>query len=292
MVFGVENVPFRLIGVILLFAPGLLALDLYYRFTQQTSSLSRVQLIVYSSLVSIASILLLYVATPAYLGTLLSISNDISGQFNLASVDDFSGITIANIVSLYALHVIFAGVIGIAVGKTIDKRSDAERDRREPWHYAFAVVPSDGEELEVIMGDGTVIHGEFNKRAWDSTRRELYLDNPSEVNYGQGNADIESEISLGRSILLQEEAISRIIFTEEDPQREPGTQLTEDQVSSWSAQLEDFIQSDQTQTSLDDLEEDTLDPSGKDCGESTTGEGDESDEGGGGEEDVDRYNGV
>lgn len=218
------TLPISLLTIILLVVPGLLGLDLYYRLAEKSTSLSRVQWIVYSVITSLSSLFLLYFLTFFYLGTVESTSETIAATLGIATVSELSELSVPTFVSLYVFHILVA--MGLGAGLGWWKKSEYE-DRREPWHYAFDETQQDGEEMEVVTSDGTVIQGEYNRTAWDDSQRELFLHDPYEIIYSADGSKREKKIDLGRSIIVMEESISRVVFIEEDPNQERVSRLAE-----------------------------------------------------------------
>lgn len=143
----------------------------------------------------------------------------------------------------------------------VERRSPGPRDRREPWRYAFETVPQPGELIEVVTSDGTIIHGDFVEAAWDENRRELFLDNPSEINYKDDGVTIEKEVPLGRNILLLRQSIEYVVFPETDPQSGLIDEFDEDKLDVLKEQLDDigYIEEASGQSSVEDFEEDDTD---------------------------------
>lgn len=240
------NLPLSVITIILLIAPGLLGIDIYFRVSKRSDSLSRIHWIAYSSVVSLVSLIALYLLTPLYFRRVRDFTNTVAQTSNMVTIGHLSNITLANALSFYLIHLILAGVLGIIIGLLDDKviHSDRSLDRRDAWQYAFNVVPSDGEEVEVTMTDGTVIQGEYNEQAWDGKHRELFLENPYEVVYSEGGGEVTERHDLGRSTLLHERSLSRIVFTEEDPYSEKAEEISTsgEEAPELPEELESFIQ--------------------------------------------------
>jgi hypothetical protein len=260
--------PVSLLILVLLILPGLIGLDLYYQFSKRTSSLSRTQLLVYSTGVSLLSTVLLYFSTSFSYEFILELASWFENWASPVTGPDLNDLRISEALLFYFSHILLAGVIGAGVGFY---RRDENSDRREPWHYAFNVVPNDGESLEVITKDGMTVEGEFNESAWDEGRRELYLDDPYEVVYEKRDDPDPDRHDLGRSILLHEESIRHVLFTNKDPDRQnveddsvddeqrssigfDGADEAEQGSGTLSRVLEDNIR--KVQTGLDDFQGD------------------------------------
>lgn len=218
---GVGSLSFRLVALLLLLAPGLLAIDVFFRYTEQRQRLSRLQRYVYSAIASLGSLAVLYVLTPLYFKPLEKTVNAAIRVFNIATGPEIAELSFAGLAILYLTHIGITALIGLGSAKAYNRRIPPDsRDRREPWEYAFSVSPEEGETVEVVTSDGTVIQGDYNIEGFDTERRELYLDNPYEVEYADDLDDIERKVSLGRAIFLPNDAISRVVFIEPDPQSE------------------------------------------------------------------------
>lgn len=211
------GLPLSLLTILLLLAPGVLGLQLFFKYAQRNPSPSRTQWVAWSVLVSLISIGVLYIAS----GIVVPVAKFGGGliedllQTVIRSELDFS---IAEVSILYLLHLLVIGFGGWAVGSFDSNvlKSEQVLDPREPWEYAFDEIPVDGEQLDIVLDDGSIVRGNFNETAWESSKRELFLEDPFEVTVNDEGVEEETQ-DLGRSILLQSDAISYIIFTNEDP---------------------------------------------------------------------------
>jgi len=266
------RIPLGLLTIILLVLPGLLALDIYFRVSKKSRSYSRIKWIGYSTGVSLASLLVLYSTSPLYFSGLASWAPEFEQTVGLVTRSQMKGSSGLETISLYLLHVGIATVLGTSAG-VLDRfglnRNSPPRDRREPWSYAFNQIPADGETIEVVVNDGTIIQGDFNRTAWDDSQRELFLDDPYQVEYFDNGATIKDRQDLGRSMLLKEETISRVVFIEEDPDTTTINQIEEELefddsfsklVESVDDLLEDMVISEQVERSVDESVEEELEP--------------------------------
>jgi len=242
MMASLGTLPVSLLTILLLVVPGLLGIEFYYLLSKKNASLTRIQWVVYSTFVSIISLLTLYFASPLYYEFIDGLATDTATNLNIVSEEQILALTLPVLLTLYLLHVVISSGGSALIGLGVDKILHRGRslDRRQPWHYAFNEVPSHGEEIEVVMNDETVIQGEFNETAWDENRRELFLDNPYEVVYSQDGGERITQHDLGRSILLREEAISRVIFTIEDPDQERTQAISEEKENGPIDQTEGY----------------------------------------------------
>lgn len=232
MAAGTGSLTFRLITVLLLFVPGILSLYLLLRLTERKDSLSNIQRYVYGSLLSIASMAILYIGSPFYFDTLGGWIPNVASSFGVVSEEDLSTTPLSFLIALYLIHVSLTVLIAFAVAKIDLRYIDTIRDRRDPWHYAFAVSPEEGETVEVVTNDGRVIHGDFNPQAWDEDARELYLDEPESVEYDSSGESIEEKTAIGRSMFIHTDNISRVIFLRTDPQSGYTFELDEDKAEN------------------------------------------------------------
>lgn len=214
------DIPIGLLSLILLLAPGLLGIELYFYFADRKSSMSRIKWIAYSALVSTASLIILYLLSPITEGALLPSARTMELLLHLPDAAYFGSKTMGELLAFYSEHIIFIGLIAYSAAYIDRWRREEELDRREAWRFAFDEGRAETNLIEVVLRDGTIIRGDFIREAWDSSRRELYLDNPLEVEYDldKDGERTEDTIDMGRSIFLQENAIARVLFLQEDPQ--------------------------------------------------------------------------
>ncbi|MFD1588476.1 DUF6338 family protein [Halorientalis brevis] len=250
------SVPVSLLVILLLLAPGLVGLQLLFRFGQRNPSPSRTQWITWSTFVSLLSLSILYFTSGLYLTHTNELATTLVDRLGLVDINTLTGLGLADIVILYMTHLMLTLGGGVAMGKLYDSWNDDPLDRREPWHYAFDEGTFDGESLDVYLEDGTILRGEFIKKAWDADQRDLYLEEPYEV---VEEADGEDESDLGRSLLIQDSAISHVVFTKEDPdsERTEAVDVSDETMEQMENQLRDILNEN-----IDEFEnEDTTDQS-------------------------------
>ncbi|ADQ66371.1 hypothetical protein GL213_03865 [Halogeometricum borinquense] len=210
------TIPISVLSILLLLAPGLVGLQIFFKYAQRRPSPSRTKWVAWSALTSLISLVLLYLFSGFYLLNLRRIASSLSGFLGIISINGIE-LSATSALFLYLSHifVIFVGssLLGLFDRNILNK--DEILDPREPWEYAFDEIPVDGEELDIYLQDGVQLRGEFNERAWDSSKRELFLENPYKVESdGKGGQSLSD---LGRSILIQSKAVSHIVFATEDP---------------------------------------------------------------------------
>lgn len=205
------TLPVTLVTILLLVAPGYLAIRVFLRAAERTDTLDRTGKIVWSSAVSLASLLLLYLTSPIYFDGVESLGATLTKQFNVVTGETLFGSSLSTGVLLYGGHLTLLFVITVLLGLADRWRATDDRDRREPWRYAFDDAGAG--EIEVFLEDESHIRGEFDPSAWDSSRKDLYLKQPVRI------ADDGVE-SVGQSILVRSEWITRVVFPDEDRDEE------------------------------------------------------------------------
>jgi hypothetical protein len=226
-----RTLPVTLVTILLLVAPGYLAIRVFLRAAERNDTLDRTGKIVWSSAASLVSLLLLYVTSPVHFDWVVTRGVTLTEGVGVVTEAELFGISLATGVLLYVGHllVLFAATGLLGVGSRWS--GDDDRDRREPWRYAFDDA---GEgRIEVSLEDSSRIRGYFDPFAWDSSRKGLYLRDPVRV------TDDGSE-SVGRSMLVRSEWITGVVFFEDDPNSERMKGTT---VSTEGQSLAEFIES-------------------------------------------------
>lgn len=232
---GLSTVPLSLVYIILLFVPGLLGLDLYLKSSQLVGRFSRLQYLAYSVFLSLLSLCLLYFLTPFYLGHFAPDVPRFPSETHLATIPQLTRLTLPDLVSLYILHVLSAGALGLAFGFFNREilNPDEERDRREPWAYTFdeAVLPP--ETVQVQLSDDKIVEGMWERKTWSEQKRELYLQEPREVSF---DGDEKRTDPIGRGIFINTDDILQVILLDSDPQTDPEEVEAEDSEVSKDAE--------------------------------------------------------
>lgn len=256
---SVGTFPITLFTLLLLLAPGLIGLRLFYETSKRKFSLTRTRLIVYSSALSGFSVLTLYLSSFILLEYFVPLSQTIAGTLQVASEAEIGEIPLSGMVGLYFIHISLTFVIGAILGvgyRTYKfRRHNKLLDRREPWEFIFTKSPRDGEWIEVLLNNGEIIQGKFNHRAFDNDIRELFLDDPYSVEYSSSERGTTRE-DLGRSVYLSSDAIQRIVTIEEDPNASVTEHLEDYTIEDeLREEIEKRLFSLENQTSLHDFEE-------------------------------------
>lgn len=219
-----------IIFILLILAPGLISLDLYHRIARRKSSLSRIKWVAYSTAVSLASLVLVFISVPFSERAPLPVVRFFEMFLGLPDTPYFSARSMAELLFLYFQHIVIVGVLAVGVA-VLDRRvRDEELDRREAWKFAFDEGRDETDRVEVVMNDGTIVRGDFIRKAWDRSQRELYLDDPVEVEYvDDPDGGVTEEVQdIGRSTFLNGDSISRVLFLQEDPQSERMDEVEEE----------------------------------------------------------------
>jgi hypothetical protein len=252
MVSGVGAAPLNVIVLILLFVPGIIGMDLYYFTAQKRNPLTRSRRLIYSTAISAVSLLILYVVSPVYFDAGSMIIGRTAARLNIVTQEELANLVLPVGTVFYISHAALAGLGGALAGRTIRTVSSSDSDPREPWHYAFEQSGSD-ERIEVLLTDDRIIHETFDQAAWDSSQRELFLNDPEQVTYNSDGTNIESRNSLGRSLLIMGDSISQVVFLEQDPESDPPVRSsTEDREEARDslAQLEMVLDAVEFQNDL------------------------------------------
>ena len=239
--------PITLVTILLLVAPGYLAIRVFLWRAERNYTLDRTEKIVWSSATSLASLFLLYLMSPVLFPTFDDVGSFLLDQLGFIGYSSLGSVSLPTSVLLYLTHLALLLVSSELVAIADIRQTDDDRDRREPWRYAFDDA---GEgRIEVFLEDGSRIRGEFDPSAWDSSRKDLYLRDP--VRLGDNK-------SVGRSMLVRSEWITRVVFPVEDPDeeqmkrsREIGGEMREQAEEA----VEELPQSDASSSETDDAGE-------------------------------------
>ncbi len=178
---GAPRLPLGVVTIVLLIAPGLVGLEAYYRLSRKRrTDLSRTRLLIYSTVLSLFSLGLLYVLSPFYFAELTSALQGLVTGSNLVTGDRLTDTSLSESVALYSTHTLVSVVVGVGLGLLSDKVLNRERrqDPRDPWSYAFEERVGNESDIVAKLTSGQTIVGSYLREAWDPERRELYLDNP------------------------------------------------------------------------------------------------------------------
>ena len=238
------TLPVTLVTILLLVAPGYLAIRVFLRAAERNDTLDRTGKIVWSSAVSLASLLLLYVTSPHHFQPLTDVGQTLTQRFNIVSGSSLVDSSLSTGVLLYLLHVVFLLIGSLVVGRADRSRRDDPYEERAPWYYALTDL---GEErIGVLLQDGSRIDGQFVPAAWDSSTKDLVLESPEKSVDG-------TRVPLGRSILISSDNISAVVFSEDDPNSE--TEAEVDVSESATEQIEQMPQVDDDPPEETDSEE-------------------------------------
>lgn len=238
------TLPVTLVTILLLIAPGYLAVRVFLRAAERNDTLDRTGKIVWSSAASLVSLLLLYATSPVHFQLLTNAGQALTQQFNIVSGSSLVESSLSTRVLLYLLHVVSLLIGSLIVGKIDRSRRDDPYEERAPWYYALTDL---GEErIGVLLQDGSRIDGQFVPAAWDPSTKDLVLESPEKSVNG-------TRVPLGRSILISSDNISAVVFSEDDPNRE--TEAEVDVSESATEEIEQMPQVDDEPPEETDSEE-------------------------------------
>ncbi|MFB6177796.1 MAG: DUF6338 family protein [Halobaculum sp.] len=205
------TLPITLVTILLLVAPGYVAIRLFLRYSERKQPLDRTEKIVWSSAASLLSLFVLYVTSPIHYDFVTA-----AGEFLLDNAGIVSGTEILRTslptgVLLYLLHLALLLLGAVVVGRADLARRDDPYSERRPWYYAFTDLGE--EQIEVVLQDGSRVSGQFVPAAWDPSSRDLILEEPVRQTDGVNEP-------LGRTILISSDDVSAVVFVEEDPNSE------------------------------------------------------------------------
>lgn len=205
------TLPVTLVTILLLVAPGYLAVRVFLRAAERNDTLDRTGKIVWSSAASLVSLLLLYLLSPVHFEWVVAGGEILTEGFGVVTGAKLLGVSLSTGVLLYTEHLSVLFLLALLLGGVDKLRGDDDRDRREPWRYAFDDAGAG--EIEVFLENGPHIRGEFDPSAWDSSRKGLYLRSPRSLSDGE-------TVPLGQSMLVRSEWITGVVFPEDDPNSE------------------------------------------------------------------------
>lgn len=210
--------PVTLLAILVLIAPGVVAIQIFLRFSERNRSLSRTESIVWSTIASISSIIILYLSTPYTLDRFIEFGQWLIEDYGAVTSTEIRDLKLREFIPAYTSHLLILFILSYIFGKLDTVRRDGPLDRRKPWHYAFDEEYIDGEKLKVILDAGGKIRGTFSKSAWDKSTKDLYLEKPEMIG-------VEDD-QLGRSVWISSDSIAAVTFIQEDPNAKSLKNLT------------------------------------------------------------------
>lgn len=240
---GAPRLPLGVVTIVLLVAPGLIGLELYYRFSKKSNDLSRTRLLVYSAVVSLGSLVAMYAATPLYFDTVTGSPPTALGEIRLLSLVSGS-VSLSEGMLLYGIHVAVAIVVGVGLGLFSDKVVYRGRDQepRDPWVFGLEEQVGSDREIVVVLDDGSQFAGVYEEKLIASRENGLYIDNPRDItppentsqSTRQGERDSTEERQgvqgidqLVGSAFFSPESIAGVFFVESDPQGDEAAESSE-----------------------------------------------------------------
>lgn len=215
--------------LILLVVPGYLGIKYYISITGIHDTYNRLEYIVYSLLLSLCSITLLYsllsllFAWPT-LRTLLNLSG-------YATVENIQGIPLVGFILLYIFHSLLT--LSLSKGYALYKQSDLSDEIQPPMPYDKAWDLESADEIRIkTRSDNEIIGRKLSYGDYERGRGVLVL-SPERI-YRNGGDEV-NRIDDGQHLYIHEDAVSQIEFFEPeefDPDRERGEEAHESKKST------------------------------------------------------------
>ncbi|MEZ3115193.1 DUF6338 family protein [Halobaculum sp. MBLA0147] len=152
------TLPITLVTILLLVAPGYLAIRLFLRVAERNDTLDRTAKIVWSSAASLGSLFVLYVFSPVHFGWMAGVGETLTDGLGVVTGSELLGVSLSTGVLLYLGHLSVLALLAALLGVADRRRGGDDRDRREPWRYAFDEA-GDG-WIEVFLENGPHIRGD------------------------------------------------------------------------------------------------------------------------------------
>jgi hypothetical protein len=233
------TLPITLVTILLLVAPGYVAIRLFLRYSERKQPLDRTEKVVWSSAASLLSLFIVYATSPLHFGLVTDVGRFLLNAVGVVSGSRILGLALPTGVLLYLLHLVVLFLGAFSVAETDRRRRDDPYGQRRPWYYAFNDLGE--EEIEVVLQDGSRISGQFVPAAWDPSIKDLFLENPTRL-------EGRTSEPLGRSILIRSENISAVAFVEEAPQNETVDAETSETIAEKVDKMRELVEGDQTKT--------------------------------------------
>lgn len=231
------TLPITLVTILLLIAPGYIAIRLFLRRSERKRALDRTEKIVWSSAASLLSLLVIYATSPLHFGLVTDAGEFLLNSVGVVSGSKILGTSLPTGVLLYLLHLVVLFLGAFFVAEKDQQRRDDLYSQRRPWYYAFNDLGE--EEIEVVLQDGSRISGQFVPAAWDPSIKDLFLEDPTRL-------ESRGSEPLGRSILISSEDISAVAFVEEAPQNETVDAETSETAAEEIDKMRKLAEGDQT----------------------------------------------
>ncbi|GAA0469778.1 DUF6338 family protein [Halococcus dombrowskii] len=184
----------NLIYPVLLILPGLIGLKIYLRTAGAVNDFSRLDAIIFSLGISVASVLAMY----AVYGIILMhppTFNDV--QFN----------SLPLLMGLYLIHFVVSCLIGWLLGRCYD--SEGNGPREELWDFIFEELFTDS-QIRVVKPNGSQIEGNIQITGDSPQSRDLILSSATEI-----KQDGTESRDLGEFTYVHERGVSHIEIVEE-----------------------------------------------------------------------------
>lgn len=234
-----------LLGIILFLLPGLMGIRAYFRASKKADPLSRTETVAWSFLLSLSSMLLLYVIySVKYPGfpTVANLQREIH--------------TLPSAIGHYLGVLTLSVATGWAYGKDIDNNEDEVRSRRDLWEYYLEEIIGETDDyiVRVVTSQGERVIGRLTKYGSSSQDRDVVLDKPKTQLVTESGRKVEIENWTGKAY-IQGNEIEQVHFDslwdadQIQLQEEGADEDEQEERNEAMATLEDLAGSDQAQES-------------------------------------------
>ncbi|KDE56666.1 hypothetical protein EL22_25500 [Halostagnicola sp. A56] len=202
--------------IIFLVVPGLAGIKGFVLAKRETDNYSRIETIVFSLLISILSVLILYAGHSFMLS-------------EFADFEEISQFGLPNIIFLFLLHAIICPLLGGGLGITRNvavKRDlfsrilksipyiDVDSPREEVWDFVFEEIHSNT-KVSVVTKEGHVISGNVVHRGDKVQERDLLLSSPTLRLLNENGEYTEESLKDKTYSYVHNQDISHIFFQED-----------------------------------------------------------------------------
>lgn len=202
--------------IIFLVVPGLAGIKGFLLAKREPDNYSRIETVVFSLMISILSILLLYLSYSLLI-------------FKFADFNDIDQFGLPNIIFIFITHLMISPIIGISLGMLVNvavKREffsrviqlipyiDENSPRKEVWDLVFSEIHSNS-AVSVITQKGHIITGNVVQRGEKVQERDLLLSRPSLKILMENGDYSEKDLSDKTYSYVHNQNISQILFQED-----------------------------------------------------------------------------
>lgn len=206
----------NLLYIIFLIVPGLVGIKGFLLVRRETDNYGRIETVVFSLIISILSVLLLYAGYSVYLWELVDFS-------------DVANFGLPNIILIFLLHSAICSILGTSIGignNIAEKREwisgiieslpyvDGEDARMEVWDFVFEEIHSNS-AVAVITEQGHVVSGNVVQSGDKIQERDLILSRPSLKLLTDNGDYVDEDLPNKTYAYVHNQDISQILLEED-----------------------------------------------------------------------------